>query len=522
MKPWLKWILWAAAAFLVIILLIVLASYVADEPLRAYFEEQVNRNLKGYRISLEDVDINPFGPSVVLEGVRIIQEKHPDPPVAHFPSIDAGVHWRPILRGRLVGEIGLDRPAFHIHLKQLEEETANETKVQDRGWQEAVKAIFPLEINFFTITDGELTYIDQDPERPLQVRDIAFEASNIRNIESEEGDYPSPFRFEAVLFEKGRANVQGDADFLAEPHPGVDARLNIENVPLEYFAPVLARYHITLTQGRLDASGQVAFAPSIKAAHLEKLQVSALKVDYGHSQDSESLEAKTAQKTKAAADEVSNDPEFQLRVDQLHLEGDVGFVNHAVDPTYRLFLQNMDLRVENLSNHFKEGPAEVTLAGAFMGSGQTNAKGTFRPEQNGPDFDLNVKIEGTFMPALNDLLRAYGNFDVVAGTFSLYSELQVHQDMVDGYVKPLFKDLEVYDQRQDEEKGLFRKMYEGLVGGMSDLLSRDPGDRVATRTDISGEVENPQADTWQVVLTLVQNAFFKAVLPGFDQEITRE
>jgi hypothetical protein len=32
---------------------------------------------------------------------------------------------------------------------------------------------------------------------------------------------------------------------------------------------------------------------------------------------------------------------------------------------------------------------------------------------------------------------------------------------------------------------------------------------------VSGPVENPKADTWQVLEKLVQNAFFQAILPGF-------
>jgi hypothetical protein len=38
---------------------------------------------------------------------------------------------------------------------------------------------------------------------------------------------------------------------------------------------------------------------------------------------------------------------------------------------------------------------------------------------------------------------------------------------------------------------------------------------------MSGPVENPQANTWEIVEKLVQNAFFKAILPGFEREVSR-
>jgi len=123
------------------------------------------------------------------------------------------------------------------------------------------------------------------------------------------------------------------------------------------------------------------------------------------------------------------------------------------------------------------------------------------------------------MRGMNDLLRAYGNFDVTAGLFSLYSELKVKNGHVEGYIKPLFKEIKVYDARQDNEKTSFRKLYEGLVGGVDKLLENTPRDEVATRTDVSGPLQNPRSSTWQTVINLVTNGFFKALLPGFEKEV---
>jgi hypothetical protein len=44
---------------------------------------------------------------------------------------------------------------------------------------------------------------------------------------------------------------------------------------------------------------------------------------------------------------------------------------------------------------------------------------------------------------------------------------------------------------------------------------------VATVVPISGAVENPNAQTLETVLGLVQNAFIKAILPGFEKESAR-
>jgi hypothetical protein len=81
--------------------------------------------------------------------------------------------------------------------------------------------------------------------------------------------------------------------------------------------------------------------------------------------------------------------------------------------------------------------------------------------------------------------------------------------------------MDVYDPRQDQERALFQKIYEGLVGGVSQLLENIPRREVATKADISGRLENPQASPWQVLVNLIQNATFQASLPGFEREVGR-
>jgi len=128
-----------------------------------------------------------------------------------------------------------------------------------------------------------------------------------------------------------------------------------------------------------------------------------------------------------------------------------------------------------------------------------------------------LQIEGTEAKSLNDLLRSYGNFDVVSGRFALYSELSVRGRRIDGYVKPLFQNLDVYDPEQDRDKSLFRQVYERVVGGLASLLENRKRDEVATRADLSGYIDNPQASVMEIIGRLVQNAFFRSILPEFDR-----
>ena len=80
--------------------------------------------------------------------------------------------------------------------------------------------------------------------------------------------------------------------------------------------------------------------------------------------------------------------------------------------------------------------------------------------------------------------------------------------------------MQVYDKRQDKEKRTFRKMYEMLVGGVAKLLQNRPREEVATKTDISGPLEKPSTSTWQMLVELIKNGFFKAILPTFEREVS--
>jgi hypothetical protein len=119
---------------------------------------------------------------------------------------------------------------------------------------------------------------------------------------------------------------------------------------------------------------------------------------------------------------------------------------------------------------------------------------------------------------MNDLLRAHAKVDVVSGVFSVYSEISVKNGRVQGYVKPLFKDLDVYDKEQDEDKSLGKKLKEKAADVVAKVFKNRPRDEVATIVRLEGPLENPKASTWEVLVNLVRNAFIKAILPGFERQ----
>jgi hypothetical protein len=372
------------------------------------------------------------------------------------------------------------------------------------------------------VVEGEVTYIDNDPGRPLHLSQLNVRAENIRNIKSQAGEYPSDLHVEGVIFDSGKLTLDGRADFLAVPHAAVKAQLTLERVDLAHFQPVARRYNVTLRRGVLSAAGDLEYAPTVQIVHLRQADVQGVQMDYVHTAQTAPVEQGRARQVKRVAQEASNAPGLLIRADRVSItKSQIGFVNRAAAPAYRLFLADAEVHLTNFSNQLTQGTAVAKVTGKFMGSGATTVGASFRPETKGPDFALAAGIENTDMRALNELLRAYAKFDVVQGFFSVFTEMRVQNRAVRGYVKPLLRELNVYDSRQDADKNLFQQFYEAVVGGVSQLLENIPRREVATETDISGPLEQPQASTWEVLVGLIQNAFFKAILPGFERQLGR-
>jgi len=497
------------------------ASFFLDEPLRSTMEKNMNRHLKGYSVRIPGLHVQLSDLSVTLKGLAVFQQAHPDHPIASFPILKARTRWHDILSGKLVAEFMLDKPNVTINLLQLRNEAASSVPLKERGWQQAVEDIYPLKINTLIINDASITYIDQDPKRPLILSHLNLQATNIRNVNLPDKVYPSAFHLETAIFGTGHGTVDGNANFLAKPHPGIKGSIRLEKVPIDFLNTLISRANVSIKGGVLHATGDAEYAPNVKIAHLKNLEIQGMKMDYVHTQATAVAEKNRAATVEKTARKLINKPGLLILADKLILTGcTLSMVNKGARKPYRVFLADTDLHLSNFSNHFSQGPAQARLKAKFMGSGLTTASMNFRPEKGGPDLDLFLKIEASQLTAMNDLLRAYGDFDASSGIFSLVTELHIKNDAITGYIKPLFKDMKVYDRRTDNDRSLSHQMYEIMVGGVVMLFENRPNQEVGTRVDITGTVGKPETSSWQIVMGLIKNAFFTAITHGFEKEAT--
>jgi len=500
----------------VVALVVILAALdvLVDEPLRRSIESRVNHKLQGYTLRLGEADWSPWRfTTLELERLVVRQNADPEPAVLDFPSSQCSLQWRALFHGRLVGDCELEEPKLHIDSGQLVAERDDDVDIADRGWQDAIEEIYPLLINEFRIDDGLVAYVGEDdagkPERPLVLESFHATIENIRNVASPEATYPSTVEATAMVFGEGPARLTGKADFLAKPHAATIGDFEFRRVPLDRLQPLIQSYQVTVSSGTLSAHGSLEYTPKTRRVDVEEAVIDGVHIDYVSDPE---LTARAV----AAVTDAKRKPDTIVEVGQLKLrESELGFINRARDPDYRVFVSDTDLTLGGWTNRSGAPASPFEARGLFMGSGETVVHGLFRPDLDGPDLDLAVAIRGTNLESMNDMLRAYANVDVVEGTFSFFSELRIADGQIEGYVKPVFQDVDVYDKEQDQKEGFFRKLWERIADGLARLLENQPREEVVTVADLAGDVSNPDTSNFQVVVNLIENAFFKAILPGF-------
>jgi hypothetical protein len=503
-----------AVGLAILLAIVMLASVAADEPLRRTMERRINAQLDGYTATIGHANLRILGLGLDLRDVTVVQNSQPHPPVIYIPSWKTTVQWRALLSAALVADVTFTRPAFYLTFYQADVEARDPKPATEKGWQDAVESVYPLEINKFRITDGTLDYFDTG-EVPVRLRSFSVDAENIRNVKTKAGTYPSPFELEATMADGARLTFDGNADFLATPHATLRGDMALSDLMLKGLAPALRHANVDVAGGKLAARGRVEYTPTQLLLALDSVRLDGAKIDYVvASAADEQAVRETAKNVTTAETHPANRVDVKEAV---VAKGTFGLVSGTSKPPYRVFVTDTEARVRDFSNQATERRGSATLRGRFMGTGPIALDADFAPAAKQADFHMNARVEDVDLPAMNDVLRAQAGVDVAGGRLSVYSELTVRGGRVDGYVKPLFKDLDVYDREQDRGKNPLRQAYEAIVGATSTVLENRQREEVATITDLSGPIERPNTSTLEIIGGLLRNAFIKAIMPGLEQ-----
>jgi hypothetical protein len=203
-------------------------------------------------------------------------------------------------------------------------------------------------------------------------------------------------------------------------------------------------------------------------------------------------------------------------------DGQITFNNFSTTPKVKLQADKVNASLYNLTNvEDLKGNRDARFEGKalLMGHANMEASATFDPFSNFEDFDFRLRATGVELKRLNNFSSAYGKFDFNAGHGDLVIEAQATKGQLSGYIKPLLRDVDVFNWKQDVEnqnKGFFRSIWEAVVGGSETVLKNQSENQFATRVELSGSVHKQDISAFQAFLQILRNAFVQAFNARYD------
>ncbi|MBK4990123.1 DUF748 domain-containing protein [Pseudomonas sp. S36] len=197
-------------------------------------------------------------------------------------------------------------------------------------------------------------------------------------------------------------------------------------------------------------------------------------------------------------------------------DGVLTFRNFNSNPPVTLKATDLQASVRNLTNIRDEAgrrDASFQATALIAGDAKVESRATFDPFSDFDDFEFRLRATGIELRKLNDFASAYGKFDFKAGRGDVVIEAQATNGRLSGYIKPLLRDVEVFDWQQDvqnKDKGVLRSVWEALVGATQTVLKNQPKNQFATRVELSGSVRKQDISAFEAFLQILRNGFVQA------------
>ncbi len=210
---------------------------------------------------------------------------------------------------------------------------------------------------------------------------------------------------------------------------------------------------------------------------------------------------------------------FPLKINRFEVkDGQIHFRDFSRKPNVDLYMTQTHVVAVNLTNSRR---LSQTLVATIDAAGVVSQRGGFKfhltadPFDAKPTFKLAAEMTDIDLTEWNDFLEAYGGVSASAGRFSVFTEMQVDQGKLQGYIKPIIKHLEIARWKEAKENPL-KVVWETIVAGVAEILKNQPKDQIATRIPLSGDISNPGTGIFATVGELLRNAYIQALFPSLE------
>src|SRR5512146_1999073 len=178
------WVI-AGVVLSLLVLAVIIAASVADEPLRQYVEDKANSVLPGFHVTIGALNLHPLTLSADLRDVVVRQDIHPDPPVLSIPRVSADAQLATLFSGPVGADLRVETPAFAINKTHIDglfrRKDVEAPDDPAEPWQDRLRAAMAFRGTFY-VNNGHLTYDEgKAASEPLRIDRIDAEVQNITN-----------------------------------------------------------------------------------------------------------------------------------------------------------------------------------------------------------------------------------------------------------------------------------------------------------------------------------------------------
>ncbi len=206
-----------------------------------------------------------------------------------------------------------------------------------------------------------------------------------------------------------------------------------------------------------------------------------------------------------------------LEVDHIDiLDGQVAFVDTSRQERPELWLHDLQLSVENLTNRVRltEGrPVLLTASATLARSGALSILITADPFEKGLTFSGRAAIVGLETSELYRFIKPATKLQAPQGTIDIFVEFDCRNGQLTGGVKPVLKNVKI----RPDDKGFFTAIKAWATDVAIKLFSDRVKDRnaVATVIPIKGTLTGPDVDLWPAIFGVLRNAFVEGLTSGY-------
>lgn len=290
---------------------------------------------------------------------------------------------------------------------------------------------------------------------------------------------------------------------LAQPNHGANEhRLEIESIA------VSSEWKAILT-GKLVGSIHV---------NSPRLFLSLDGIRYANTRSKSELDREEADR-ESWQDKIKHLPRFRVPSAVLS-NGEIHFLAAPGDPGMPVGIERLNLRVENITNSTDSVPtlmAKLAANARVLTTGRLLLTGQAYPLANVPTFNADLSSSDIDLSELRVLIRNLAGIDVRHGILGLYLEAAAKDGQIRGYAKPVFDHLELEPPRQS---GFVARIKGWAAKALVALGRNKRKDRIATRLDFEGPIDDPDVDIIDSIIRFIRNAFSTAERASVEHRIS--